>query len=422
MVTKKFPHNFIFGTAVASYQVEGGIYNNDWTIWENNKNSKCEEQCGEACKHYELIDTDINLLKTLGIKAFRFSIEWSRVEPSKNNFNEKEIKHYIDKTTKLLSENILPIITFHHFTTPQWVFEEGSWANKNVVGYFNNYVEKIMKSLPKEVHYFNTINEPGIFTFFGYFSTNKFPPGIADENIFFEASTNVIEAHKKARDTIKKYNPNAKVGMTHALQEWEDDDNKRIKQYLKYNLEDKFLEASKDDDFIGLQTYTIVRFPRSILLSIATPLLLDITFIRRFILPRILQIFAGRNGRIDTNTRITKMGYEYRPEAVLYNIKRLNKFFDGKDIFITENGIATDNDEERIEFVSTVLNDIHNYLDTNKNVIGYLYWSLLDNFEWDLGYQMNFGLVEVDKETFERKPHKSAKWFGEISKNKEFDI
>ena len=422
MVTKKFPHNFIFGTAVASYQVEGGIYNNDWTIWENNKNSKCEEQCGEACKHYELIDTDINLLKTLGIKAFRFSIEWSRVEPSKNNFNEKEIKHYIDKTTKLLSENILPIITFHHFTTPQWVFEEGSWANKNVVGYFNNYVEKIMKSLPKEVHYFNTINEPGIFTFFGYFSTNKFPPGIADENIFFEASTNVIEAHKKARDTIKKYNPNAKVGMTHALQEWEDDDNKRIKQYLKYNLEDKFLEASKDDDFIGLQTYTIVRFPRSILLSIATPLLLDIPFIRRFILPRILQIFAGRNGRIDTNTRITKMGYEYRPEAVLYNIKRLNKFFDGKDIFITENGIATDNDEERIEFVSTVLNDIHNYLDTNKNVIGYLYWSLLDNFEWDLGYQMNFGLVEVDKETFERKPHKSAKWFGEISKNKEFDI
>jgi len=422
MVTKKFPHNFIFGTAVASYQVEGGIYNNDWTIWENNKNSKCEEQCGEACKHYELIDTDLNLLKTLGIKAFRFSIEWSRVEPSKNNFNEKEIKHYIDKTTKLLSENILPIITFHHFTTPQWVFEEGSWANKNVVGYFNNYVEKIMKSLPKEVHYFNTINEPGIFTFFGYFSTNKFPPGIADENIFFEASTNVIEAHKKARDTIKKYNPNAKVGMTHALQEWEDDDNKRIKQYLKYNLEDKFLEASKDDDFIGLQTYTIVRFPRSILLSIATPLLLDIPFIRRYILPRILQIFAGRNGRIDTNTRITKMGYEYRPEAVLYNIKRLNKFFDGKDIFITENGIATDNDEERIEFVSTVLNDIHNYLDTNKNVIGYLYWSLLDNFEWDLGYQMNFGLVEVDKETFERKPHKSAKWFGEISKNKEFDI
>ena len=422
MVNKKFPNNFIFGTAVASYQVEGGIYNNDWTAWENNKNSKCEEQCGEACKHYDLIDTDINLLKTLGINAFRFSIEWSRVEPSKNNFDEKEIKHYIDKTKKLLSEDILPIITFHHFTTPQWVSDEGSWANSNVIGYFNNYVEKIMKSLPKEVQYFNTINEPGIFTFFGYFSTNKFPPGIADEKVFFKASNNVIEAHKKARNTIKKYNHNAKVGMTHALQEWEDDDNKRIKQYLKYNLEDKFLEASKEDDFIGLQTYTIVRFPRSILLSIATPFLLDIPIVRRFILPRILQIFAGRNGRIDTDTRTTKMGYEYRPEAVLYNIERLTKFFDGKDIFITENGIATDNDEERIEFVSTVLNDIHNYLDTNKNVIGYLYWSLLDNFEWDLGYQMNFGLVEVDKETFERKPHKSAIWFGEISKNNELDI
>jgi len=271
------------------------------------------------------------------------------------------------------------------------------------------------------VVYFNTINEPGIFTFFGYFSTNKFPPGIADENIFFKASNNVIDAHKKARETIKKYRPNGKVGMTHALQEWEDDDNKRIKQYLKYNLEDKFLEASKDDDFIGLQTYTIVRFPKSILLSIATPVLLDIPLIRRFILPRILQIFAGRNGRIDENTRTTKMGYEYRPEAVLYNIKRLTKYFEGKDIFITENGIATDNDAERIEFVSAVLLDIHNYLESNNNVIGYLYWSLLDNFEWDLGYQMNFGLVEVDKETFERKPHKSAVWFGKISKNNELD-
>ncbi len=421
MVNKKFPNDFIFGTAVASYQVEGDIYNNDWTIWENDKNSKCEEPCGEACKHYKLINTDIELLKNLGIRAFRFSIEWSRVEPFKNKYNDEAISHYVEKAKKLLSENITPIITFHHFTTPQWVHEEGSWANSNVVEYFNNYVEKLMKSLPEEVIYFNTINEPGIFTFFGYFSTNKFPPGIADEKIFFKASNNVIDAHKKARDTIKKYRPNGKVGMTHALQEWEDEDNKRIKQYLKYNLEDKFLEASKDDDFIGLQTYTIVRFPKSILLSIATPILLDIPFIRRFILPRILQIFAGRNGRIDENTRTTKMGYEYRPEAVLYNIKRLNKYFEGKDIFITENGIATDNDAERIEFVSAVLLDIHNYLESNNNVIGYLYWSLLDNFEWDLGYQMNFGLVEVDKETFERKPHKSVVWFGKISKNNELE-
>ncbi len=421
MVNKKFSNDFIFGTAVASYQVEGDIYNNDWTIWENDKNSKYEEPCGEACKHYELINTDIELLKNLGIKAFRFSIEWSRVEPFKNKYNDEAISHYVEKAKKLLSENITPIITFHHFTTPQWVHEEGSWANSNVVEYFNNYVEKLMKSLPEQVVYFNTINEPGIFTFFGYFSTNKFPPGIADEKIFFKASNNVIDAHKKARDTIKKYRPNGKVGMTHALQEWEDDDNKRIKQYLKYNLEDKFLEASKDDDFVGLQTYTIVRFPKSILLSIATPVLLDIPLIRRFILPRILQIFAGRNGRIDENTRTTKMGYEYRPEAVLYNIKRLSKYFEGKDIFITENGIATDNDAERIEFVSAVLLDIHNYLESNNNVIGYLYWSLLDNFEWDLGYQMNFGLVEVDKQTFQRKPHKSAVWFGKISKNNELD-
>ena len=415
MGKKTFPKKFIFGTAVASYQVEGGIYNNDWTIWENNKNSKCEEPCGEACKHYELVNEDINLLKNLGIKAFRFSIEWSRVQPVKNQYDQEAIKHYVDKTRKLIENNIEPIITFHHFTTPEWVFNEGSWANNKIVNYFNDYVDKMMQFLPKEIIYFNTINEPGIFTFFGYFSTNKFPPGIANEEIFKKASENVINAHKEALKTIKKHNDNSKVGMTHALQEWEDNDDKELKKYIKYNLEDKFLEASSNDDFIGLQTYTIVRIPKNILLNIFTPILLKINFVRQYILPRILQIFAGRNGRIDKDTRTTKMGYEYRPQAVLYNIKRLHKLFPDKDIFITENGIATDDDNERIEFVSDVLNDIHNYLDTNNKVIGYLYWSLLDNFEWDLGYQMNFGLVEVDKLTYERKPHKSANWFGEIS-------
>ena len=184
MVKKSFPKNFIFGTAVASYQVEGGIYNNDWTIWENNKNSKCEEPCGEACKHYELVNEDINLLNTLGIRAFRFSIEWSRVQPEKNTYDQEAIQHYVDKTKKLIENNIEPIITFHHFTTPEWVFNEGSWANPEVVDFFNDYVDTMMKYLPKEITYFNTINEPGIFTFFGYFSTNKFPPGIANEEIF----------------------------------------------------------------------------------------------------------------------------------------------------------------------------------------------------------------------------------------------
>ena len=422
MVEKKFPKDFIFGTAVASYQVEGGIYNNDWTDWENNNNSKCEEPCGEACRHYELINEDIELIKSLGIKAFRFSIEWSRVEPEKNQFDQEAINHYVKKTNKLIKNDILPIITFHHFTTPKWVSNEGSWASKNVVTYFINYVQRMMDNLPSEIIYFNTINEPGIFTFFGYFSTNKFPPGIANEEIFIKASNNVINAHIKAREIIKNKNPNSQIGMTHALQEWEDNDNKRLKKYIKYHLEDKFLEASKDDDFIGLQTYTIVRIPNNILLTIFTPFLLDISLIRKYFLPRLLQIFAGRNGIIDKNTRVTKMGYEYRPQAVLYNLNRLNKIFDGKKIFITENGIATDDDEERIEFVTAVLNDVHNYTVDNENLIGYLYWSLLDNFEWDLGYQMNFGLVEVDKKTYIRTPHKSAYWFGNISKSNILNI
>ena len=418
----KFPEKFLFGTAVASYQVEGGIYNNDWTIWENKSNSVCVEPCNEACKHYEMLDQDIELLKELGIKAFRFSIEWSRIEPTEGNYDNVAINHYVEKANKLISNKITPIITFHHFTTPEWLFNKGSWLNPNADEYFDKYVEKLMKNLPNEIEFFNTINEPGIFAFFGYFSTNKFPPGIANETKFIQASENIMSAHKKALKTIKKYNQNAKVGMTHALQEWEDSDNNKLKAYLKYHLEDKFLDASIDDDFIGLQTYTIVRFPKNIFLKVFNALLLNIEPIRKYILPRIIQIFAGRNGAITSETRITKMGYEYRPEAVLYNLKRLNKIYPDKDIFITENGIATDNDDERIEFVTTVLKDVHNFQSEHKNVIGYLYWSLLDNFEWDLGYQMNFGLVEVNKETYERVPHRSASWFGNISSSNVLSI
>ncbi len=418
----KFPNKFLFGTAVASYQVEGGIYNNDWTLWENKSNSVCVEPCNEACKHYEMLDQDIELLKKLEIKAFRFSIEWSRVEPTEGNFDTDAINHYVEKANKLIANNIIPIITFHHFTTPEWLFKKDSWLNPDADEYFDNYVGKLMEYLPSDIEFFNTINEPGIFAFFGYFSTNKFPPGIANETKFIQASENIMSAHKKALKTIKKYNQNAKVGMTHALQEWEDDDSNKLKEYLKYHLEDKFLEASVDDDFIGLQTYTIVRYPKSIFLKLSNSLLLNIGFIRKFILPRIIQIFAGRNGAITSETRTTKMGYEYRPEAVLYNLKRLKKIFPDKEIFITENGIATDNDDERIEFVTTVLKDVHKFVTEHNNVIGYLYWSLLDNFEWDLGYQMNFGLVKVNRETYERIPHKSASWFGNISSSNVLSI
>ena len=141
---------------------------------------------------------------------------------------------------------------------------------------------------------------------------------------------------------------------------------------------------------------------------------------RNKLFPIFLDKFSGRNDYVAANARKTKMGYEYRPEAVKYNLHRIHDKFPDKDIFITENGIATDDDNERIQFVKEVLKDIHSYEKVNGRVIGYLYWSLLDNFEWDLGYEMNFGLIEVNKSTYERIPHPSAKWFGSVSATNSF--
>ena len=420
MTDYKFPKSFIFGTAVASYQVEGGIYNNDWTHWENKNNSVCVEPCGDACKHYEYLDDDIELLQELGIKAFRFSIEWSRIQPEKNVFNEDEIKYYVSKAKKLLSKNIMPIITFHHFTTPDWLAEYGYWASPKTTDAFVLYVSKMMEHLPPEVIYYNTINEPGIFSMFGYFSKAKFPPGIRNEKIFIAASENIINAHKKSLKVIKNKNKKAKVGMTHALHEWDDKDKSIFNKYLKYHLEDKFFFASDEDDFIGLQTYSIKRTSPNLIYRFFAAVLIKVPFFRNHLFPIFLDTFSGRNDYVPKSARKTKMGYEYRPEAIKYNLHRIHDKYPEKDIFITENGIATDNDAERIEFVKDVLKDIHQYKQKNDNVIGYLYWSLLDNFEWDLGYNMNFGLVELDRVTYERKPHKSAYWFGGVSKTNSF--
>jgi len=174
MTNKQFPKEFIFGTAVASYQVEGGIYNNDWTHWENKKSTICAEPCNEACNHFQLLDEDIELLKTLGIKAFRFSIEWSRVEPKKGEFDNDAINHYVNKAKKLIQNNITPIVTFHHFTSPEWTMSEGVWASNNIVSWFTAYVDKMMQELPQEITYFNTINEPGIFQCLVIFQIKNF--------------------------------------------------------------------------------------------------------------------------------------------------------------------------------------------------------------------------------------------------------
>ena len=203
MTNKKFPKDFIIGTALASYQVEGGIYNNDWTHWENKSDSVCAEPCNEACKHYEYYKEDIELLVKLGIKAFRFSIEWSRVEPEEGKFNQSEINHYVDKAKLLLEKDIKPIVTFHHFTTPEWLMDDGLWASEKTTIAFVNYVDEMMKHLPKEITLYNTINEPGIFSMFGYLSKKKFPPGVQNEKVFIKASNNIISAHKQSLKKLK---------------------------------------------------------------------------------------------------------------------------------------------------------------------------------------------------------------------------
>ena len=156
------------------------------------------ERSGEACDHWNRWKNDFELIENLGVGHYRFSIEWSRVEPHQGQYDLNEINHYVDKAKLLLEKNITPIITFHHFTTPDWLMDDGLWASEKTTTAFVNYVDVMMQHLPKEIELFNTINEPGIFSMFGYLSKRNFPPGIQNEKLFIKASNNIISAHKQS--------------------------------------------------------------------------------------------------------------------------------------------------------------------------------------------------------------------------------
>jgi beta-glucosidase len=387
MPTLTFPKSFVWGTATAAHQVEGGNWNNDWWAWEHDPTSPCREPSGDACDHWHRYPDDIALLAGLGFNAYRFSLEWSRIEPEDGEFSRATLDHYRRMCATCRDHGLEPIVTFHHFTTPRWLAARGGWEESATADRFARYCERAATHLRGEMGRACTLNEPNIVATMGWLY-GLFPPGARDPDRRRRANDVFIDGHRKAVAAIKAGAPSVPVGLTLAMSDYQAlPGGEAARDAYRRDMEDVFLEAARGDDYVGVQCYTRTRFgPRGLL--------------------------GPEDG-----VRLTQMGYEFWPEALAATLRRARDVAGPLPLLVTENGIGTTDDAERIEFVTRALAGVRECLDEGLDVRGYVYWSLLDNFEWVFGYVPTFGLVAVDRETQVRTPKPSARWLGEIARS-----
>ena len=384
VTTLRFPPDFSWGAATSAYQVEGGIDANDWTRWEQQPGSGCVEPAGLACDHFHRYAGDIALLADLGFGWYRFSVEWSRIEPAEGRIDAGALDHYEQMITTCHRHGLRVAVAFHHFTNPIWVAEDGGWDNSRTVERFRRYCDVVAQRLGAGIDLAITINEPNMPPLLGY-SLGWFPPGTTDDEAWGRVNRNYLSAHEAARDVVREHTA-APVGMALAMADWQlvRGGEEHLEQ-MRSRREDVFLASARDDDFIGVNTYTRHR--------------------------------VGPDGFMDVEqgVELTDMAYEYWPDALEATVRRA-AVATGRPVIVTESGIASDDDRRRIAFIDATLRGVHRCLADGVDLRGYHYWSALDNFEWNHGYGPKFGLIGVDRQTQERSVKDSARFLGRVAR------
>lgn len=398
----KFPQSFFWGAATSSYQVEGNNVNSDWWRWEKEKGI---ERSGAACLHYEYYKKDFDLAAGLNHNCHRLSIEWSRIEPERGKFIEKEIEHYRQVILALKERGLTPIVTLHHFSNPVWFADLGGWQNRDSVKYFLNFIEKIVPVLCDQVKFWVTINEPLVYVYHSYI-LGVWPP---QEESFLKAKRvedHLITAHIKAYNLIHKlYRDRGaslpQVSIAKNMQAFYPcgfSFRNKLSAYLRNKLYNfAFLNKlirHKSLDYIGINYYT-----RS---------LVDVRGCKMKNL--LLDTCVNNHSRLKKNS----LGWDIYPQGLLDLLIRLKRY--KLPIFILENGICTEEDKERWAFIHSHLEKVSLAMMQGVEVLGYIYWSLIDNFEWDKGFTPRFGLIEVDYRTLQRNIRESARKYAVVCK------
>jgi len=398
---KKFPEGFYWGAATASYQVEGGIDNCDWAKAASEGRVPV---CGMACDHYHRYEEDFDIAKSLGHNAHRFSIEWARIEPEEGRFDQVEIEHYRKVLLSLKKQNIEPFVTLWHFTLPLWFSESGGFERKDSPEIFARYCLFVVNELQDLCTHFSTINEPNVWAGHGWLygawppfkrgkifnkqlgkddgSTKRVGAVAKNKNIllYFKVEKNLINGHIMSYDAIKKIAPQVKISLVKHVR-WFTSDDKIINRLkagvMSYLQSGRFLnKVRRHLDEIGLNYYRHTMF--------------------------------GDN----KNYLLTDMGWKAYPSGLYGALMSLKKY--KLPVIISEAGLADEDDDMRALYIKVEAKAMQRAICDGVDLRGHMYWSLLDNYEWALGFEKRFGLVEINYDTLERTIRPSAYVYKQI--------
>ncbi len=378
---------FLWGAATSAYQVEGGNEDNDWYDWERTPGSGVAEPAGPACDHVHRYAEDVDLLARIGLNCYRFSIEWSRVEPREGEFSERWLRHYRSMAATCHRHGLVPVVTLHHFTNPRWISGRGGWEQPATAESFARFSGVVIEALGDLAGLVITINEPNMPALLGY-ENGIFPPGKRDPAARIRVTEVFVEAHRRAVDTIRGLRADLPVGLALAMADWQALAGGQPELARTRGLrEDIFLQATGGDDFVGVNTYT-----------------------RHRIGP------AGWVGN-EPGVELTAAGYEYWPEALEATLRRAWELTGGRPLIVAETGIATDDDARRLEYIDRAVAGTRRAMADGIDVRGFIYWSALDNFEWNHGYAQRYGLIAVDRGTQDRSVKRSGWHLGKIARS-----
>lgn len=397
---KPLAKGFLWGTATAAHQIEGNNVNSDFWLAENVKQTIFQEPSGDACDAYHRYEEDIALAARLGFNAHRFGIEWARIEPEPGKFSQAELDHYRRVLDACHAHGLAPVVTYSHWTVPRWFAAKGGFEHPDSPALFARFADKATARFGDLIHLASTFNEANIARLVAAranaAATEPFIRAMlagcakacgSDRfaSVLFadipKSEDNQVKAHEQAFAAIKAGPGAFPVGVTVALQSVQGvGDGNKAESYAA-QVHGPWIEQAAKADFVGVQTYTRTRVDKT------GPL------------------------PVPDGAEKTAAGYEFYPEALGETIRYAAKAT-GKPIYVTENGIGTDDDTRRIAYTDRALAGVRACIDDGIDVRGYFHWSLLDNFEWVYGYKQRFGLVSVDRTTFKRTPKPSALYLG----------
>jgi beta-glucosidase len=418
MIDGKFPENFLWGTATAAHQVEGGNHGNDWWPWEQVPGHiKNNDRSDPACDQYERFRADFDLLRSLHQNAHRLSLEWSRIEPAPGEFSATALAHYRDVLQALRDRGMEPMVTLHHFTNPTWIAAAGGWEAAGTAEYFARFAERVTDELGALARFWITINEPTVVAYQGYVH-GEWPPGKRDLRAALRVVATLLRGHWLAYERIKHRHPELQVGLAHHLRIFDPfrrfaPQDRAVAAAFTRVFNETMLRSLREgrlvfplrhgnargprpsQDFIGLNYYTreLVKFNHRYRAEL---------FGQRMLAEHVLR---------------SDLAWELYPEGLYRTLMALRG--EQLPIYVTENGIADRDDARRPEYLLTHVRAMLRAIHDGSPVRGYMHWTCFDNFEWAEGYSAKFGLIACDPVTQERRVRPSGRLYAEICRTNE---